>query len=200
MKKQQIIAGAIILILAAGVYYVATAKNRKAIGTMMTYEETAPENTSMGDGAGHAGHTTQTASDQSFLEHMIPHHQEAVDTAKQVLARGATTPEIKTLAENIVASQEKEVTDMKRWYKTWYKKEYVAQGYTPMMRDLSTLSGKDLDRAFLEDMIEHHLAALTKTQEAAAFLQQAETKELSKVIAETQSNEVVTMRTILKQL
>lgn len=200
MNKQTLVSGGIIIILAGGAYYFATAKSRQTIGTMTSYEETAPENTSMGDGAGHAGHNMQTASDKAFLEHMIPHHQEAVDTAKQVLERGATTPEIKALAENIVTAQEKEIADMRRWYKSWYGKEFVAEGYAPMMRDLSTLSGVELDKAFLEDMIEHHLAALTKAQEVSATIEHAEIKNLTKAIAETQSNEVVTMRTILKQL
>lgn len=200
MKRQTILGGVALILLAGGVYYVATADSRNTIGHMMTYEETSPENSSMGDGNGHQGHTMQTASDRAFLEHMIPHHQEAVDTAKQVLERGATTPEIKTLAENIVSAQEKEIADMKRWYKTWYGVEFEAAEYTPMMRDLTALSGKELDKAFLEDMIEHHLAALTKAQEVSAGIEHSEVRNLTKNIAETQSSEVVTMRTILKQL
>ena len=33
-----------------------------------------------------------------------------------------------------------------------------------MMRDLSGLSGDRLDRTFLEDMIGHHMAAVTMSQ------------------------------------
>jgi uncharacterized protein (DUF305 family) len=199
MKKPLLLGGAIIVLL-GGIYYVAVARQGHHIGHVMTYEETAPESTSMGDGAGHAGHSMNMASDRGFLEHMIPHHQEAVDTATQVLERGATTPEIKALAETIVATQTAEINDMKAWYEAWYGEAYTPQPYTPMMRDLSSLSGKELDKAFLEDMIEHHLMALTKTQEAASLMQKSETKELAQSIAESQSNEVVVMRTLLKQL
>jgi uncharacterized protein (DUF305 family) len=72
---------------------------------------------------------------------MIPHHQEAVDTAKEVIARGGSTPEIKKLAEDIVVAQEKEIAMMKGWYQSWYSEAYVddPKDYKPMMRDLSQL-------------------------------------------------------------
>lgn len=37
-------------------------------------------------------------SEREFIERMIPHHQEAVNTAKEVLIQGGSTVEIKKLA------------------------------------------------------------------------------------------------------
>ena len=58
--------------------------------------------------------------DEHFIEQMIPHHDGAIDMAKLALQK-AKRPEIKTLAENIISAQEKEITDMQGWYKSWYK-------------------------------------------------------------------------------
>jgi uncharacterized protein (DUF305 family) len=144
--------------------------------------------------------STNGISERQFIEHMIPHHQEAIDTATVVLARGEHT-EVKALAEGIIRSQEKEVADMKIWYKNWYGTEYKDNGsYKPMMRDLSGLSGKALDKAFVEDMIPHHMHALMMNQQVVPNIEHVEIKNLATAIAETQSNEIVTMRILLPQL
>lgn len=53
-------------------------------------------------------------ADRDFLHGMIPHHQGAVDMAKAVLAHGKD-PEIRKLAESIVAAQEAEIKLMQEW-------------------------------------------------------------------------------------
>jgi uncharacterized protein (DUF305 family) len=200
MNKHMLISGLGLIVVAGIGYYMVTADERNKVGSMMTYEEAAPEATSMGDG-GHDSHTTDHgANERSFLEHMIPHHQEAVDTAKIILERGENA-ELKKLAGEIITAQEKEITDMKSWYQKWYGQPYVAQdAYTPMMRDLSALTGSELDRAFIEDMIAHHTSALQQAQIVAPSAQHPETLALAQAIAETQSNEIITMRIIQKQL
>lgn len=140
-------------------------------------------------------------NERDFLEGMIPHHEEAVLTAKEVIARGGSTPEMKALAEAIVTAQEKEIADMKSWYKAWYGIDYTATGeYEPMMRDLSTLSGRDLDIVFLEDMIMHHMGAIMMAQSIAPYVEHEEMKNLTKAIVETQSQEIDEMRHLLDTL
>ncbi len=202
MNKHILISAVGVVAVASIVYYLTTADERAQVGDMMTYDESAPENPSMGDGAHTADHMANDgATERAFLELMIPHHQEAVSTAKEVLERGGTLPEVTTLAEGIITAQEKEIADMKSWYKAWYGEEYQDKGsYTPMMGDLSSLSGAELDRAFLESMIEHHTGALMQAQVVAPSATHPETIGLAKAIAENQSNEIITMRILLKQI
>ncbi len=163
------------------------------------YKNDNADNSMMHDGH-NMGDMVNGISERAFLEHMIPHHQEAVDTAKQVVARGENA-EVKALAESIIVAQEKEIADMKTWYQNWYGTEYKDDAsYEPMMRDLSKLSGNALDKAFVEDMIQHHMGALMTNQKVVPNIEHDEVKALATAIAETQSAEIITMRILLKQL
>lgn len=165
-----------------------------------------PDGTLMGDsniGIGGMGQMNHMAgmlvsSEREFIEGMIPHHQEAVDTAKEVIERGGTTLEIKQLVENIVLAQEAEIAEMKQWYEDWYGEVYKDNGeYAPMMRDLKNLSGVELDRIFLEDMIGHHMGAIMMAQSVQPYIEHAEIAELTEAIVSTQSAEIAQMRQML---
>jgi uncharacterized protein (DUF305 family) len=57
--------------------------------------------------------------DLRFLQAMIPHHEGAIEMAKQVLEK-SDRPEVKELAEQIMDSQQKEIDQMQQWQKDWY--------------------------------------------------------------------------------
>lgn len=168
--------------------------HRMSDGTLMGNQTTTDT------GMGHMMNMMVT-SEREFIEEMIPHHQEAVDTAKEVIERGGTNPEVKTLVENIVIAQEKEIADMKQWYETWYGTPYVDKGtYKPMMRELASLSGKDLDKAFLSDMIMHHMGAIMMARSVQPYVQHEEMKQLTSNIVTTQSEEIILMRRLLTEI
>jgi len=57
--------------------------------------------------------------DREFIVQMIPHHEMAVIMA-QMLASGTERPEMKQLADNIIASQSREIEMMRSWLTSWY--------------------------------------------------------------------------------
>lgn len=141
-------------------------------------------------------------SEREFIEGMIPHHQEAIDTAKEVIARGGSTPEIMQLAKDIIIAQEKEIILMKSWYKAWYGKAYIAKAdaYEAMMRDLSSLNGASLDKVFLEDMVMHHMGAVMMAESVKPYIEHPEITALTKAIIETQTAEIELMRQLINDL
>lgn len=68
---------------------------------------------------------TGDALDKAFLEGMIPHHQAAVDMAKYLA--GSNKPELVKLGADIIATQTKEIEQMKTWQKAW---GYTSSGST----------------------------------------------------------------------
>ena len=149
--------------------------------------------------------------DSHFIEQMIPHHEDAI-TMSQLAQTKATRPEIKQLAENIIDSQSKEITNMKSWYKTWFGKE-VPEGedvmgghgmmgksgmHMGMMGDETDVAdlenSQDFDRDFIRHMIPHHQMAVMMAQMLQNSTEKSEMKKLADDIIKSQSAEIEQMR------
>lgn len=127
----------------------------------------------MGHGMGASGHMgsgtspmamADVESEFDYLANMIPHHEEAIVAARALL-EGTDRPEMKAFAQSVIDVQTSELSQMRTWLATWYPGRDAKVDYEPMMRDLAGLTGEDLDRAFLEDMIPHHMGAVMMSQQ-----------------------------------
>jgi uncharacterized protein (DUF305 family) len=112
-----------------------------------------------------------------FMAGMIPHHRAAVAMARLELARG-THPQLMTMARQIIASQDAEISQMTRWLHAWYgltPAQALARAPATMRRMLDSMeaemgqmtarltavrAGPGFDRAFMEAMIPHHQMAI----------------------------------------
>jgi uncharacterized protein (DUF305 family) len=130
----------------------------------------------------------------SYLAMMIPHHEEAIKAAELVKA-GTDHPEMREFAQKIIDTQTREVIQMRSWLAAWYPGQDTMVDYTPMMRDLSGLRGDALDRAFLEDMIPHHMAAVMMSQQllTAGLADHVEVEPFAQTIRDSQRAEIMMM-------
>jgi uncharacterized protein (DUF305 family) len=60
-----------------------------------------------------------TPFDRTFIDMMVPHHQGAIAMAKELLKKGEQRA-LRKMANNIIAAQSKEITQMRGWRKAWY--------------------------------------------------------------------------------
>ncbi|WP_050741745.1 DUF305 domain-containing protein [Acetobacterium bakii] len=139
-------------------------------------------------------------SEHDFLVHMIAHHEEAVYAAG-ILKENTEREEMKQFAEDIIKTQSAEIEQMKLWLETWYPNEDHSVDYQPMMRDLTNLQGDALDKAFLQDMMFHHMDAVMMSQQliTGGFGEHSEIIPFARNIRNTQRNEIFIMRNWLSE-
>lgn len=146
----------------------------------------------MGSGmsGGMMGHSMDIRNDADFLMGMIPHHQEAVDTATYAITK-TQDAEIKVFLQGIIDSQTQEIAQMKKWHLEWYGKEYVAdQRYSAMMPNLKTLPDNQVIPAFLHGMIMHHMGAIEMARAILPITERPEITTLAQGIIRVQTEEI----------
>lgn len=137
------------------------------------------------------------STEEEFIANMIPHHQEAVDTASIIVAKTENT-ELKKIAENIVSAQKTEIALLGSWMKSWYPNSTLKVSYMQMMRDISKLSGHDLDDVFMEDMIKHHEWAVHMAEEVLEVSQRPEIVKMANDIIRSQNAEIAKFKELLE--
>ncbi|MCF2527798.1 DUF305 domain-containing protein [Yinghuangia soli] len=150
-------------------------------------------------------------TDVMFAQMMIPHHEQAVEMAKVVLAKTANA-DIKKLATAIEAAQAPEIAQMKGWLSAWGKPTAMPSGGSMpgmdhgsadgMMSDadmqkFKAAAGTELDRQFLEMMIVHHNGAIKMAEDELAKGTNPDARKLAEAIKSSQSAEVQEMQRLL---
>lgn len=148
--------------------------------------------------------------DLRFIDAMIPHHQGAVEMAKEAQQK-SNRPEIKKLAENIIKAQNQEITQMKQWRTTWYPQagdkavaydaqqgktiEMSSKQMQGMMMNISLgAANKEFDLRFINAMIPHHEAAVVMGGDVLQKSQRPEIKNLAQEIIKAQNVEINQMK------
>lgn len=148
--------------------------------------------------------------DLRFVDAMIPHHQGAVEMAQEVLSK-SQRPEMKKLAEDIIAAQKREINQMKQWRQAWYPKAdskpmawhaqmnhmmamSPEQIQTMMMKGDLGAADAEFDLRFLNAMIPHHEGALVMAKDLLSKSKRPEMKKLAQEILTSQEKEIDQMK------
>ena len=151
-------------------------------------------------------------ADVTFAQHMIPHHQQAVQMAKMAKSH-ASSSQVKQLATKIEAAQGPEIRTMQNWLKEWGKGDSGSMGDMNMdgmdmgdmpgmmsnsdMHMLDQMQGMGWDRMFLKMMIRHHQGAIEMAKTEQTSGQNPEAIALAKKIATAQQAEITKMQQML---
>jgi uncharacterized protein (DUF305 family) len=148
--------------------------------------------------------------DLRLIDAMTPHHQGAVEMAKEAQQK-SKRPEIKKLAADIINAQNKEIAQMKQWRQAWYPKasktpmayDSKAGNMMPMSSDRrnSMMMNMELgsaddqfDLRFINAMIPHHEGAIAMAKDALSKSTRPEIKRLANDIVSSQQTEIAQMQ------
>lgn len=158
-------------------------------------------------------------ADVRFLQHMIPHHAQALTMAALVPERSASDA-VRLMAERIAVSQRDEIARMQRWLRD--HGQAVPQPGAPMNHDMGAMPmqmagmltpaeleqlaatrGTEFDQLFLESMIRHHEGALVMVAELFGTPGAAQGSEMYSIASEVDADqraEIARMQQVLGTL
>lgn len=166
----------------------------------------------MHDGMGHnmdLGPADATY-DLRFIDGMIPHHEGAVAMAEAALEH-SQRPEIRQLAENIIAAQQGEIKQMQDWRAAWYPDApavpmmYHAEMKHDMPMDQAMMGAMrmdmdlgeaddEFDLRFINAMIPHHEGAVVMAEDLQNKSNRPELQTLAEAIITSQQAEIDQMK------
>ncbi len=148
-------------------------------------------------------------ADVAFAQHMIVHHQQAVEMAALAGTRAADA-RVKDLAGKIAAAQGPEIATMTGWLSGWGRPAPTGggghgTGHESMpgmmseadMKTLAGATGAAFDKQFLTMMIAHHQGAIIMAGDETAKGSNPEAKALAAKIVTGQQAEISTMKDLL---
>ena len=161
-----------------------------------------------GDSSSDAGATPSGAAfDKAFIDAMVPHHKSAIAMATAAKEAGLSQPDLVKVADDILATQQLEINQMKDWRREWFGSSTIdpngaaALGLSEsemgmdMEHDVEMLENStNIDTDFAQMMITHHQGAITMAKLAADNAEHDELKKLAEEIISAQEREIDVMR------
>ena len=143
-------------------------------------------------GGGMAGmQMMHSMTDRTFLTMMIPHHQSAIQMSRAIL-KSTRDPQINTWATQIIADQQREITQMQGLLKEYGGPE---TGMTPGMLDMAGMMpagprSANPDVAYVQAMIPHHGMAVMMAIHLLMQSTRPVMQNLARNIIAVQTNEI----------
>jgi len=166
-----------------------------------------PADAGSGDGAGAVGfdgdrrQPLTPADDVQFIDFFVPHHQAAIEMASMEIDNGAD-PAVKAMAAQMKTSQMEEIAMLReaRRALTAVAESPAPPEDTHMSADMAVMksvSGTQLDKLFLEEMIPHHAGALPVAHRATTTLSRSDLRTMAVAIYDAQAREIGDMKLML---
>ena len=154
-----------------------------------------------------------TDADVSFMQGMIPHHQQALEMTALV-RQHAVTEAVQRMALRMEISQRDEIALISAWLADRgeiiemsnmgaMQHEMMGMLTPEQMQTLSETRGMDFDRLFLEGMIQHHrgaLAMVTELFSTSGAAQESTIFKFAEEIDADQLMEIERMQGLLNQM
>jgi len=173
--------------------------------------------------ATHSGSTSSSVSssvaaqqhnqaDVTFAQHMIPHHQQAIEMSDTVLAKQGIDARVIDMANRIKAAQGPEIQQMQSWLSQWgvptmpmTPGSMAGHDVSGMMseqdmNDLKSAGGVEASKLFLTQMIAHHQGAITMGTDEIKNGQYPPAVSMAQSIVTGQQREITEMQGILASL
>jgi uncharacterized protein (DUF305 family) len=150
-------------------------------------------------------------ADVMFAQHMIPHHQQAIEMSDMLVGKHGIDRRVVELASQITAAQGPEIQQMQGWPTQWGTPSMPPMSGHDMPEMQGMMSGADMtalqnaqgaeaSKLFLTQMIAHHEGAITMAQTEIKDGQYPPAVDLAHAIVTSQQQEIDTMKGILATL
>lgn len=148
--------------------------------------------------------STAVPFDRSFIDAMVPHHEQAIEMAKDAKAAGLSEPVLVDIANAIVATQQDEIERMLEWRAEWFgEREIDPDGAGALGMSAEEMGmqhgamdfeiAADVDAAFAAAMLDHHEGAVAMARLASRRAEHDEIQTLAQNIIAAQESEIEQM-------
>lgn len=134
------------------------------------------------------------SADQSFIDMMVPHHEQAMTMAQQAVAK-ATRAEVRQMAEKMLAEQAKEIAQLKSWRARWFGSDSTP----PPMMTADMPAGSDFDRMWLREVFKHHGMGVTVAEITRRSTARADIKRMAAKTSDAQHEDQHKIATWLRE-
>lgn len=150
-------------------------------------------------------------ADVMFAQMMVPHHEQALEMSRIVLAKEDVPEDIQTLAQQIEAAQAPEITRMQDMLAAWGVTDAQHMDHSghggmagmlteEQLQDLRDADGPEAARLFLEGMVEHHRGAVDMAQTELEDGENPQARALAEDVIAAQEEEIAQMEDMLAGL
>ena len=98
-----------------------------------------------------------------FLKSMPDHHNVAVEMSRICLTKSVRT-ELNAVCQQVIDAQQREITMMQNWARTWYELQVTPQLHKEdreMLESLRGMTTADFEKEYMKMMIRHHWLAIS---------------------------------------